>query len=260
MVFKDNFVAVVVCGGRILRELDEAVTLPFGSDYSLKLKNMESRKALVSVSIDGSDVLNGSRIVMSPNSEMTLDGFLDGQNVHNRFRFINKTKEIVEHRGDALDDGIIRIEYRFEKRAAEYTELHYRTPRYYPPRWLSDFVCGDSQPYLRTYGATRSGDLAKGAVEVNTAIANVSLDSMPAADEGITIRGGDANQHFQRGDIGDTESNSHVITIRLRGMTDAGTVIKEAVTVQTRLKCSSCGKTSKSSQKYCDRCGTRLIA
>jgi len=260
MVFKDNFVAVVVCGGRILRELDGAVTLPFGSDYSLKLKNMESRKALVDVSIDGDDVLNGNRIVMSPNSDMTLDGFMDGQDVRNRFRFINKTKEIVDHKGDKIDDGIIRIEYRFEKRAAEIVyDYHYigdhRAPivRYdYRPWFGIDRISTSSPPLMRDSTCKYSSGQMDSAVDV-------SFTSIPTADEGITVRGGDANQHFQRGHIGDTETNSHVMTIKLRGTTDSGAVIEEAVTVQTKLKCANCGKASKSSQKYCDRCGTRLI-
>jgi hypothetical protein len=60
------------------------VTLPFGSDYSLKLKNLESRKALVSVSIDGQDVLNGKQLIVAPDSDALLDGFMDGSEVHSR--------------------------------------------------------------------------------------------------------------------------------------------------------------------------------
>jgi len=121
MVYKDRFVAVIKCGGKVLREKDDTVTLPFGSEYSLLLKNLESRIAVVKVTVDGQDAIDGS-LILQPNSQCELEGFLKGYQVKNRFRFIQKTEEIVEHRGDRVDDGIIRVEYRFEKKV-EYEEV-----------------------------------------------------------------------------------------------------------------------------------------
>jgi len=121
MVYKDRFVAVIKCGGKVLREKDDTVTLPFGSEYSLLLKNLESRIAVVKVTVDGQDAIDGS-LILQPNSQCELEGFLKGHEVKNRFRFIQKTEEIVEHRGDRVDDGIIRVEYRFEKKV-EYEEV-----------------------------------------------------------------------------------------------------------------------------------------
>ena len=78
MVYSQKFVAVVKAGGKILREKEgNEVLLPFGSEYSLLLKNLEARKALVKVSVDGKDVTGSSGIIIQPNSELELEGILD---------------------------------------------------------------------------------------------------------------------------------------------------------------------------------------
>ena len=130
MVYSQKFVAVVVCNGRILRETrsedGDVVALPFSSDYSLRFKNLDARKAVVSVQIDGGDVLGNNRIIVNGNDSIDLKGFmnLDGT-VKNAFRFIKKTEEIVEHRGDRIDDGLIRVEWQWESVKAEPIEEHH---------------------------------------------------------------------------------------------------------------------------------------
>ncbi len=45
MMYKQNFVVVVKCNGKILREQDsDVVYLPFGAEYSILLKNKDSRR------------------------------------------------------------------------------------------------------------------------------------------------------------------------------------------------------------------------
>lgn len=135
-MYKKDFVVVIKCNGQILREIENVVTLPFGSEYSILLKNLNSRKAQVSISIDGKDVLDDKKLVIDGNKEKEteLKGYMNGFSAKNKFKFIKKTKEIMEHRGDRIDDGIIRVEYQFEKKIVtqrvrtEYTSLHYNDP------------------------------------------------------------------------------------------------------------------------------------
>jgi len=115
MTYKEQFVAEVKVNGKILRVRNDEVFLPFGSEYSLLLKNLNSKRASVKISIDGTDVLDGNALVVGPNQTAELEGFLKGSTGKNKFRFIQKTKEIQEHRGDKIDDGIIRIEFAYEE-------------------------------------------------------------------------------------------------------------------------------------------------
>lgn len=257
MMFKKDFIAVIKNKGKILRERDGIVTLPFGSEYSLLLKNLESRKALVKVSIDGEDALGGQSLIVQPNSRSELRGFLKGKRATNKFKFIQKTKEISDYRGDRIDDGIVRVEFRFEKEVCE--PVVTVTPWPMPSR-----KC----PYEKTFGDISCGNVtytASNCVADNNNFSvncfHMSSDAVsnkPLDDEGITVKGSKSNQKFEYGSIGWLESKSSVITIRLRGTKKSGGTVRQPLTVKSRLTCSSCGKTSRSTAEFCSRCGTFL--
>ena len=174
MTYKDNFVTEVKCNGKILRVRDGAVHLPFGSEYTLLLKNLNSRKASVTVHIDGQDVLDYNSLILEPNSSTELEGFLSGTVARNRFKFIQKTKEVQDHRGDKIGDGLVRVEFAFEKPRPEvitkkvihehehhghhhHHDYYYPRPYYYPGpfRWnYNDWFTGDST--IKYGGSTSS--------------------------------------------------------------------------------------------------------
>jgi hypothetical protein len=288
MVFLHDFVCVVKVNGKVLREQDggRVVYLPFMSEYSLLLKNLNSRRAVVKVSIDGQDVLNGNQLIVEPNSSIELERFIaDDLCRGKRFRFIQKTKEIVDHRGDRPDDGIVRVEYQFEapppviKHVEEvHHHHHHNWPPYTTPIW--------PKPYWSPYGGIVYGSnavrgmggggtcSASGNLKANLtgsqanycvsaldnavgACYDALQEAVPAQDEGITVQGSESNQRFQQGYIGQLESASHVITIQLRGGKGARAVPR-AVTVQTKLTCPTCGRSSASTAKFCANCGTAL--
>lgn len=255
MTFQDKFVAVVMTNGQILRERNGVVTLPFLSDYSLKLKNLNSQKASVGVSIDGQDVLNGSRLLIGPNSDTVLDGFLDGHEVKHQFRFIKKTDKIAEHRGDRLDDGIVRVEFAFEQPwiapTIQWDWTYPEPPKTITPRIIYTTNTTAAPPDLQWQST--SSNLAADNVSCSV---NARNDLSINPDEGITVRGADANQHFNTGYIGLTDEPS-VITIKLRGTQD-GTTVTKPIHTTTKLTCNTCGLRCKSSATFCSECGTRL--
>jgi hypothetical protein len=61
VVYTNNFIAVVKHKGRIMRDTNGVVRLPFGSEYSVLLKNKDSKTAVVRIEIDGEDVMSGHR-------------------------------------------------------------------------------------------------------------------------------------------------------------------------------------------------------
>ena len=94
MTYKNNFIAELKSNGQILRIRDGFVTLPFGSEYSLYLKNLDSRKASVTIQIDGEDVLDGNSLIIRPNEQTELEGFLRNAIAKNKFKFIKKSGAI----------------------------------------------------------------------------------------------------------------------------------------------------------------------
>ena len=159
MVYSNKFVAVVVCNNQIVREIREngndQVYLPFGSDYSLRFKNQHSMKAVVNVEIDGKDVLDGNQLVVDPNSTSDLKGFMVDGKVNNSFRFIEKTQQIAKHRGDFIDDGFIRITWKFEKQFDNY--WMYNKPFSLKKRWNNYPPIGSSITYDSDAFTSKSG-------------------------------------------------------------------------------------------------------
>jgi hypothetical protein len=285
MTYQDKFVAEVKVDGRILRIKDGAVYLPFGSEYTLYLKNLNSQRASVNVSIDGEDALDNHSLILDANSSAELQGFLRGNVARNRFRFIHKTKQIADHRGDKADDGLIRIEFAFEKplpeplikKTIQEVHHHYHSPftyTYYGSN--ADWKFNDAgssgghagSPCSNVEHTVMYSNSDLGARSLNQS--NVTMDSLgvsgdqveaqavPNADEGITVKGSEVYQSFRYASVGELEE-AKVIVIQLKGLTsETNKPIKEAVTVKTKLECPTCGSKSTSAAKYCANCGTFL--
>lgn len=272
MTYRDQFVVEVKCRGKFLRVIDDVVRLPFGSEYSLYLKNLSSKRASVKISIDGQDVLDYSSLIIDGNTSQELEGFLRGTSATNKFKFINKTKEIQDYRGDKIDDGIIRVEFAFEKPAPklqilnEIHHYHHRGPFYWN---YNNWFLGDSTVKYRSSGNSARGSSACSPTATKNTTdfsiySNVVCDSLgissgigaPLADEGITVKGSECNQQFVYSSIGELEDSS-VIIICLKGTT-GNQPVEKPVTVSTKLKCSTCGRVWKSSCKFCPICGTFL--
>jgi len=254
MTYKDQFVVEVKVNGKILRVRNDEVFLPFGSEYSLLLKNLNSSRASVKISIDGTDTLDGHSVIVGSNQTVELEGFLKGSTARNRFRFINKTKEIQDYRGDKIEDGLIRVEFAFEDRNPLFDNIVYHD--IYHTYYNNPFG-----PIYRGVGddVVRSKK-SVGNVDVFNSYCSSSVDyknSAPLPDEGITVKGSEINQNFNYTSMG-TLGQSSVIVIKLRGDTNSGTQISVPLTVEKKLCCKTCGNHETSRAKYCSNCGTFL--
>lgn len=271
MVYKNNVVVALKVHGKILGEDGDLVTLPFGTEYTILVKNLNSKKAVVKIDIDGEDVLDGDGLIVLPNSDIELEGFKKKNKVTNRFKFIKKTDKISEHRGDRIDDGIIRVEASFEKKVRAYdmntvVEKHYHYPYYYYLNYLNcDFGQWSYTANSGTYNSGLSAEVScnfsnipaakiySGTVSAN----DIAEDSVE--DNGITVKGNDdSKQSFIRGNINTLEKESSVIILRLRGMDSKEQKVKEPIFTKTKNKCETCGKVSRFSAKFCATCGTCL--
>ncbi len=267
MMYHKQFVTSVKVAGKIMREQKEVVLLPFGTDYSLIMKNLSTKRARVGVTIDGEDVLGGNNLVVNPNEDYELERWILNGNLSSgpKFRFIEKTGKISEARGDRVDDGLVRVTYAFELVKA-------------PLLKLTDFNYGGTgqTPSSFHYGDTLrgGGDMMKGGGPQKMgmpstfssqvrgqSLGNVVPDSIsdPVAESevGITTKGAESNQTFTRTSMG-VCGEEHVIVLYLRGTNDSGKLIVEPVDVKRKHKCETCGTINRSGQKFCGNCGTNL--
>lgn len=274
MVYVEKFVASVKCNGKILRDKNYEVKMPFGSHYSIYLKNLESKRASVKISIDGEDILNGHSLIIEPNKPYELEGFIKDYVLTNKFKFIKKTQNISDHRGDRIDDGIIRIEYAFEETewititnnpTTIIHEHHYHNPTtIYRPNWdLPQWTVTCDQTYdSNINSATFRGDSSLGesvnyccniddsAKSIDETIKDLSK---PDEDEGITVKGEEVNEKMSYASIGKL-GPAKVITLKLIGI-EGNKVITKPITSKSKIVCETCGKKNKSSFKFCSECG-----
>jgi hypothetical protein len=260
MMYYNNFVTVIKSRGKVLREDSKGVVrIPFGSEYTILLKNKDSRKAVVNVEIDDESVAGG--VIVPANKTVELKGSLNELKVRNRFKFIQKTKEIQDYRGDRLGDGLVRIEYKFEKKVEE--PVWYYTPpvtvwpdngypKINPVRYGGGTGVNNSDC---VYTCSNGVGLPLGASLTSD---SVQCSSLPKSDEGITVKGSKTKQDFVYGHTNELESQSSIIILHLRGLTKQRTKVKKAITVKTKLRCPTCGRRSKSSMQFCGNCGTCL--
>ena len=265
MVYQKKMVAVVKCNGVILRETnDNDVFLPFGTEYSILLKNLDTRRALIKVSIDGQDVMDGSSVIIPANSDFELIGFLKNHNIKNKFKFIQKTSKIVEHRGDNIDDGIVRVEYSFEQPWSSNVTWTTTSHNYY--NWPNIGGVSTSKAYY-TNSMIDNNIKSCALGTIGSAINNVSGEAYCCSmgefkpeikkDEGITVKGSEVNKTFNTAYFG-TEVDKDCITIRIKG-TNEKVQIKEPVTIKYRVECETCGRKHKPNKKFCSECGTSLL-
>jgi len=258
-MYKDKFVVAVKVGGKILREKGGVVYLPFGSEFSLLLKNLESRKSSVKISIDGIDVMSNRSLLISPNSSIELERFVESLDRGNKFKFIQKTKEIVEHRGDRVDDGIVRVEFAFEQmtkhiNVVEYHDYH-RYYNFWPYCPLPNYP--HPWPYPIWTVTCSSGKGSSCDVSTTGSITNFVSQSSPLPEEGITVKGSESFQNFHEGYIGMLDP-SEVIIIRLRGEKSTGVTIKKSITVKDKAQCDTCGNFVTPTVNFCGKCGTAV--
>ena len=122
MMYKNSFVVSIHDTKKnVLRENKEKeVFLPFDSEYGIKLKNNNSRKAVAEVTIDGTNVLGSNKLVIDVDSFVDLERFcIDGDvKKGNKFKFV---KAGVEDPHPDIQDptspenGNIKVRFWLEK-------------------------------------------------------------------------------------------------------------------------------------------------
>jgi len=261
MMYSNKAACAVKVNGKVLREFKDTVFIPFGSEYSILIKNLNSKRAIFNIFIDGDNIVpNG--LVLNAGQEIDLERAIRNNNLNegNRFKFIERTGDIEEHRGVKLEDGLIRVEYQFER--------EYPKP-YYPYYGLNSRPYWEYSPYLQN--CTYSGNYVKGmtASQVSASdntlfgsVANATMNSfnaVPQNDTGITVPGSKSEQKFSTVSNFALDPEKHSMIIRLLGETADNKPVVAPVTVKAKQKCGTCGTTNKATAKFCHKCGTALV-
>jgi hypothetical protein len=296
MMYQSKLVASLKANGRILREFKDTVYIPFGSEYSILLKNLNTTRAVVNVFLDGENVVPGG-LVIDPGREIDLERWIKNGNLSegNRFKFIERTSAIEDGpRGIKLEDGLVRIEFQFEKirpvLQPQWIPGHYEYDKYALNRGLFNspvyggttgisgstgdrfsITASGSTVQCNVNGVMRGVDYSNGESVKATAAAAINQvapqsselhDGMATMDSyndvGITVPGSKSTQKFTEVTMGTVEAEKHTIVLKLLGETPDNKPILKPVTVERKPKCVTCGKQNKANAKFCTECGTAL--
>lgn len=284
-MYNNKLVASLKANGKILREFKDTVYCPFGAEYSILLKNLNTVRALVHVFIDGEDMIPDG-LVLNAGQEVDLERSIKNGNLTegNRFKFIERTGAVEQHRGVKLEDGLIRIEYQFEipRPVISIPDNFWKnnirggTGDYYGPthdvwcttnsplRSKSSGIGGSSMSSYEHYSATASTTSASLSTD-NFSLrssgydaTNVSSSHQLLNDTGITVPGSKSEQKFTTTTMGALDPVKHSIVLKILGETPDNEPVRTPVTVKHKPKCVTCGKQNKATAKFCTECGTAL--
>lgn len=290
-MYNNKVVTCIKVNGKILREFKDTVYIPFGSEYSVFVKNLESRRAIVKIEIDGTPV-NTDGFIVNANSEIDIERFVKDLSKGNRFKFIERTAKIEDGpRGIKAEDGLIRVSFQFEKVAPKTTivdnHIYHRDVHHYPYRWPyhewygtgpfynSGLVGSVNQLNAKlgatsadtttpvSFGATTGNEPVQTKATKGMSSGTLSANSASGAlrsfvDTGITVPGSISDQKFTMVSGFPTDGEEHVMVIKLLGEDPRGKTIEVPVTVKAKPKCVTCDRVNKATAKFCSHCGTAL--
>jgi hypothetical protein len=281
MMYNSKLVASIKANGKVLREFKDTVYVPFGSEYSILLKNLNTVRALINIYIDGDNIVPGG-LVLNAGQEIDLQRAIRNGNMNegNKFKFIERTGKIEDHRGVKIEDGLIRVEFQFEKVYKRQDGIQWNTTTLgsidYSPSWQPTSMDSYSSGILRntttstpksitgtaacadmSYSAT---SMAVGSATINASSTMLqSFNAAPQTETGITVAGSKSEQKFVTVGNFTCEPKKHNIILKLLGETEDNKAIREPITVKAKPKCTTCGKQNKATAKFCNECGTALV-
>lgn len=227
MTYSNKFVMCVLIDGVPQKELENgAVHIPFNSEYALRFRNKNSRRAVVKIYIDGENVSGGGYVVPA-------NDFIDIKRHSDKdvsFKFVSlDSAEAVEHGKNGPNPNKVKgtIEARFyleKERKFVYTpptevhhHHHYPKPQPWRPHWTGlnpdwsvtlstsdgsnpnsyNMLAGSSKSTMRS-SVSGSSIHSCGATISNSAAqdSNYSCDSISPVKDGCTVEGSHTGQYF----------------------------------------------------------------
>ncbi|MBD3260338.1 MAG: hypothetical protein GF334_01450 [Candidatus Altiarchaeales archaeon] len=237
MAYDRQFVLAVLHNGSPVREINGKVTIPFHSEYKIRLKNKNSDlRAKACVWVDGRKVSNLGDFILNPGETLDLERFLtESMESGRRFKFVPLSDSRVNDPTDE-ENGIIRVDFYREKGSFNWFKLNYKDPVY--------------PLYKLNMGPNRSNDYS--TLKYGTiVITNLS-------QQGATVEGGRSDQKFIKGSDFETDLFPITLTLRIQAPEEDDLRKTKGPKKSTQVRfCPRCGARRMRKAKFCHRCGER---
>jgi hypothetical protein len=247
MMHSNSFVlAVKDSNGRILRELGGRVYLPFGSEYSLFLKNMHDVRACCAITIDGTDILGGQELIIPASGNLDLERFLADGNMNKgkKFRLVEKSDSRVQDPSNP-ENGIVEVSFWKELKPI----IYYADP--IPTPWIAPMPFKyPYDPFYKTTCNLMSSSTPNIGAKTSFS-ANCCADM--SASNAATIEGSASRQAFSTTYFAGKDGAATVLRLTMVGCNKPITVNETK-----HIFCGRCGKRNSFRMTYCGKCGLKL--
>jgi len=257
-MYKDKFVVSVIHDGSPLKETGpkyhREVSIPFDSEYKIRVKNKNTVGCTARVYVDGIRVSALGDFILQPRAQLDLERYVDKCLTDGRkFKFVPLDHPDVDD-PTSSDNGIIKVEFRLAKNRP----MTIKPDIYKPWDWNSDWrwyqgTVWDRDPN-NDIRYTYSNSNISHDYSIGASCASFKCDSRNA---GATVGGGKSGQSFHYADMDVEETPSTIIKLKMVGI-DNELLKKKNVTTDSTRYCPKCGYRVKRSDNFCYKCGNRL--
>jgi hypothetical protein len=275
MAYRDSFAVAVLVNGKVQREDDKnTVTLPFSTEYSLRIKNKHRRRAVADVHIDGRLAAKG--IVINGDSHTDLERFV-GDNLKEgaRFKIVKRTDSRVEQPDDN-ECGNIEVRMYLEREKPALGLAPYFINHICNNPWMHCSICCsnacceschphwhhkphfDTTPIQVQYTSGYNSNVSMDSVQLGNSVSGggtvsgmgmnlvTSAITKSIGEDAATVAGSVSNQTFVPVLVDVDTSEPVTLRILLRG------IVKQID------KCA-CGNKRRTFDKHCSQCGEQLV-
>jgi transcriptional regulator with XRE-family HTH domain len=239
-MYKDKFVAVILVNGKPQNDAGGNVKLPFGTEYAIRFRNKNNRRAVVKFTLDGEDA-SGNGYIIPANSYIDIERFSD---VAKKFCLASDSSDAaIDHGKNNVvprERGVIEAHFYLEKEYKRIEKPYIPPMPCYPPepwtpirphiRWRNEPMCGLNNK-LSNNKLSNVPDFAMRSVNINhmsVGSSSFSCETQDAFGEtgclsltssqpnAVTVEGSHSSQSFITSYI-DLESTYVTLKLYLRG-------------------------------------------
>ena len=237
-VSNENFVLNIVHKDVPVKEIDRRVAIPFDTEYKIRLKNENDRKATAKVFIDGILVSKLGDFILDSKGEIDLERFLDSSLTEGRrFKFVRLDHPDVDD-PTKEENGIVRVEFRLERKV-EVPKIQFAPKINEGWHFLlgGDGLSLDFQDKIPPLSFTTQGNVGIGSTSpsaildiwngnstINTSAnftsmsnSNIQVFNNASTAPGATIAGSASSQVFGRAHV-DVEDVIYALELRIVGI------------------------------------------
>lgn len=251
-MFKSNLVMAIKADGKVLREFDGIVGLPYGTEYEIYLKNLSSKRCGIYIQIDGTDIFDNTYLILDGKSDTTIKRYVnDNYNEGNAFKFVEKTEKIEKHRGNRAEDGLITVRFFHEIEQEIPCTKPIKEWKYQYPDvpWINLPYPSDSPFSYDTVTCNSTKNILR------SSNVNYCQTVLQTSNSGITVPGQIVEQKFHTTSGIVFKTSESTMTLKLVGTVDGFSPITKPIIVKRSDKCKVCGSKILQTDRFCRECG-----